>query len=898
MNCTTGVVHVDTSLFSSNVLVDSAVFNRMLASGFPGDRTSRVPLEIVVKKRSFYVGCEERKLDASLKNCFVFPSYLANYCGVLDNDLIRSRVVLNLPIATKVFVSPDSVDDCEVIEKNAMMLEEFLHLQLFVVAPGIPVKLFFNGMKALVKINEIETKEGTSLTSGSALLGSGTQVLISVMQRTTEEKPSEEQSAPQWAILRSIPRRNGDCDSSSMIVELEPTTASQRHWKEGCTLNVLDLKTLLQLKEPEVNEDFLLGNGVSLEVVFSKDVPINCCRSPFSEPTNLWLSPPTKRVLSTANPFFFSSNDDWKIRQLPSWKDVCEVHGETPQALLRSLRFTFQSQSEISNGNVLVFGGKGYGKSAMVAVTLQQLENIHVVRVDCTTQKEFLETLRKSMQEAILCAPSVVFLDNFDVIAPSQKEGNVPAMSDGTTALLQGMLKNFSTTSSLVPKGVISIVATCLCRDSLNERFRSASFFPVNLVISPLIRLTRQCLLKQCIPSASKEEICKISGLLENYTSFDISRFSARLLNSMNANENIVDRAQSISSFFTPLAHSGINFLKGKKVSWESIGGLKKAKQLLYETLVLPLRHPEIFSKLPLKIRSGLLLYGPSGCGKTFIVESLVNAENLNCLVVNGPEVFGKYIGESEQKIRDVFERAQAASPCIVFFDEFDSVAPQRGLDNSGVTDRVVNQLLCYLDGVESRKDVFVVAASSRPDLIDAALLRPGRLDVAVACPIPSSSERREILVNLLQNVSTSLTEKDVQELVNMTPNWTPADLAAMVSSANTAACQKVFAALPSCGSFTTNSSSESAYVIANISSSTSIDKLKDNLKVLTSDHTDSSTVLARMEITMNDFQDALKSTRPSLSQKDIQNFERIEALFSKGQSVVPKNSNTKLTTK
>lgn len=898
MSYTTGVVHVDTSLFSSNVLVDSAVFSRLLASGFSGESNSRVPLEIVVKKRSFYVGCEKRNLDATSKNYFVFPSYLANYCGVLDNDLIRARVLLNLPIATKVFVSPNSVDECEVVEKNAMMLEECLHLQLFVVSPGMPVKLFFNGVKALVKINEVESKEGTPLTSGGALLGSGTQVLISVMQRTAEKKPSEEQSAPQWAIMRSIPRRNGDCDCPSMIVELEPTTASQRHWKEGSTLNVLDLKTLLQLKEPEVNEDFLLGNGVSLEVAFSKDVPPNCCRSPFSEPTNLWLSPPTKRILSTANVNFFSSNDDCKVSQQPSWKEVCEVHGETPQALLRSLRFSFQSQSEICNGNVLVFGGKGYGKSTMVAVTLQQLDNIHVVRVDCTTQKEFLETLRKSMQEAILCAPSVVFLDNFDVIAPSQKEGNVPAMSDGTIALLQGMLRNFSTTFSLVPKGVISIVATCLCRDSLNERFRSASFFPVNLVISPLVRLTRQCLLKQCIPSASKEEISKISGLLENYTSYDISHFSARLLNSMNANKNIVDQAQTISLFFTPLAHSGINFLKGKKVSWESIGGLKKAKKLLYETLVLPLRHPEIFSKLPLKIRSGILLYGPSGCGKTFIVESLVNAENLNCLVVNGPEVFGKYIGESEQKIRDVFERAQAASPCIVFFDEFDSVAPQRGLDNSGVTDRVVNQLLCYLDGVESRKDVFVVAASSRPDLIDAALLRPGRLDVAVACPIPSSSERKEILCNLLQNVSTSLTEKDVQELVDLTPNWTPADLAAMVSSANTAACQKVFTALPSCGSFAANSSTESAYFIADIASSTSVDKIKDNLKVLTSDLTDSSEAIARIEITMDDLQGALQSTRPSLSQKDIRSFERIEALFSKGQSVVPKNSNTKLTTK
>ena len=261
-----------------------------------------------------------------------------------------------------------------------------------------------------------------------------------------------------------------------------------------------------------------------------------------------------------------------------------------------------------------------------------------------------------------------------------------------------------------------------------------------------------------------------------------------------------------------PLALSSVNFLnssnnsskKKKKdsssssgeLSWGAVGGLKKARQILNECIVLPCRYPQIFDKLPLKSRSGVLLYGPSGCGKSYLVACLAAAENLNCIVVNGPEILDKYIGQSEAKIREVFERAQAASPCVLFLDEFDSIAPQRGNDNTGVTDRVVNQLLTYLDGVEARSKVYVVAASSRPDLIDVALLRPGRLDRHVLCGFPTKEERREILKahvlnglpngeKVIQNIGG---EEKLYEISDRhCENWTAADVAALVTSAGVA---------------------------------------------------------------------------------------------------------------
>lgn len=181
---------------------------------------------------------------------------------------------------------------------------------------------------------------------------------------------------------------------------------------------------------------------------------------------------------------------------------------------------------------------------------------------------------------------------------------------------------------------------------------------------------------------------------------------------------------------------AGVQGSEGEKRSWADVGGLAPVCASLREILELPARHPRVFGSAPLRLRTGVLLYGPPGCGKTHVVGVAADACGLRCISVKGPELLNKYIGASEQGVRDVFARAARASPCILFFDEFDAIAPKRGHDNTGVTDRVVNQLLTELDGVEGLEGVFVVAATSRPDLIDAALLRPGRLDRSTPLPL------------------------------------------------------------------------------------------------------------------------------------------------------------------
>ena len=234
---------------------------------------------------------------------------------------------------------------------------------------------------------------------------------------------------------------------------------------------------------------------------------------------------------------------------------------------------------------------------------------------------------------------------------------------------------------------------------------------------------------------------------------------------------------------FTPASLRGVT-LHTSTTSFASIGGLHETRKVLLETLQYPTTYAPLFARSPLRLRSGLLLYGYPGCGKT-LLASAVSAEcGLNFISVKGPEILNKYIGASEKSVRDLFERAKAAKPCILFFDEFDSIAPRRGHDSTGVTDRVVNMLLTLMDGAEGLQGVYVLAATSRPDLIDPALLRPGRLDRSLECGMPDLREREDILAKVSAQLKV---EAGVawNGLAKRTEGYSGADLQALVYNAH-----------------------------------------------------------------------------------------------------------------
>ncbi|KAL8700577.1 MAG: hypothetical protein Q9201_005371 [Fulgogasparrea decipioides] len=230
--------------------------------------------------------------------------------------------------------------------------------------------------------------------------------------------------------------------------------------------------------------------------------------------------------------------------------------------------------------------------------------------------------------------------------------------------------------------------------------------------------------------------------------------------------------------------------LQSSKITFDSIGGLKTTRRTLLETLQYPTLYAPIFAQCPLRLRSGILLYGYPGCGKTLLASAVAGECGLNFISVKGPEILNKYIGASEKGVRDLFERAESARPCVLFFDEFDSIAPKRGHDSTGVTDRVVNQLLTLMDGAEGLSGVYVLAATSRPDLIDPALLRPGRLDKSILCDLPDCDDRLEILQAIsrelrLNSSLVSAQQHGLYEIALRTEGYTGADLQAVVYNAH-----------------------------------------------------------------------------------------------------------------
>lgn len=228
-------------------------------------------------------------------------------------------------------------------------------------------------------------------------------------------------------------------------------------------------------------------------------------------------------------------------------------------------------------------------------------------------------------------------------------------------------------------------------------------------------------------------------------------------------------------------------------VQWSDVGGLDDVKTTLLDMLTLPTRYAALYDQAPVRCRQGAMLVGPPGCGKTMVVHALATETrgSLRFLAVKGPELLSKYIGASEAGVRQVFERAAAASPSVLFFDEIESLAPKRGGDSTGVTDRVVNQMLCYLDGVEDRGRVFVIAATSRPDLVDAALMRPGRFDKICYVGLPDANQKLKICEILAAkfgfspDVKDPTTQQQLRQLVQQLPRlFTCADLHALFSSA------------------------------------------------------------------------------------------------------------------
>ncbi len=264
---------------------------------------------------------------------------------------------------------------------------------------------------------------------------------------------------------------------------------------------------------------------------------------------------------------------------------------------------------------------------------------------------------------------------------------------------------------------------------------------------------------------------------------------SQEVLNNITITVNDFDHAQMEAE---PSAMREV-MVEIPTVTWDEVGGLKKSKQEILESIKWPLSHPEKFNKMGIKPSKGILLYGPPGTGKTLIVQAIATQTNANFISIRGPQLISRWMGESEKAIREIFKKARQVAPCIIFFDELDALAPIRTVDTgSKAMERIVNQLLVEIDGLEILKSVVVVAATNRPDMIDPALIRSGRFDRAVFIGPPSETGREEILKIHTKNIPVS-EDVIINEIAHNTKGYVGADLEAICREAVMIAMREEF---------------------------------------------------------------------------------------------------------
>lgn len=535
--------------------------------------------------------------------------------------------------------------------------------------------------------------------------------------------------------------------------------------------------------------------------------------------TNFCKIPIIPGILPNGAMMTIKRNDDpraW-IKALPVEDGKISVKIELGENLLRSASFiqetAFVSEEEpiyglrskldgvsdfIStsrNSGVMVHGSSGSGKTLFLKHVSKEMREhgIFTKYVPCETKmNEGLDQLclnfNQWVNEALWHEPSLLILDNLDKILPAETENTDSTISNQLTECLMSLFEKIGSQKNTN----VCLMVSGLSKDSFNKQLSMSHVIENYLHLTAPDKATRAIILDEYLLKFLgcdlKFDIMDIVLETEGFLPKDLKVLSDRILYESLHSQDSINRLNpqgmrpiKKSLFEKALANYQPTNLRGVKLeksgtSWADIGGLTEAKRVLLETLEWPTKYAPIFSNCPLRLRSGILLYGYPGCGKTLLANAIAGQCGLNFISIKGPEILNKYIGASEQSVRELFDRALSAKPCILFFDEFDSIAPKRGHDSTGVTDRVVNQMLTQMDGAEGLDGVYVLAATSRPDLIDSALLRPGRLDKSIICDMPNSADRLAILKCIFGKMDLAK-DVDLEKIATKTEGFSGADM-------------------------------------------------------------------------------------------------------------------------
>jgi transitional endoplasmic reticulum ATPase len=463
---------------------------------------------------------------------------------------------------------------------------------------------------------------------------------------------------------------------------------------------------------------------------------------------------------------------------------------------------------------VLLHGPPGTGKTLLAkAVANETNANFYSIGGPEIMSKfygESEERLREIFREAQENAPSIIFIDEIDSIAPKREE----VSGDVEKRIVSQLLTLMDGISS---RGKIVVIGATNRPNAIDPALRRPGRFDREIEIGIPDEKGRQDILQihsRGMPLTEDVDLTSIAKVTHGFVGADLEALSkeaamrslrrilpeidlhqpkipAEILNKIKVTKQDFDEALKDVQ---PSAMREV-LVQRPNVRWEDIGGLQGVKEELAEAIEWPLKHADLFAEADVKPPKGILLYGPPGTGKTLIAKAVATTSEANFISIKGPELLSKWVGESEKGVREVFRKARQAAPCVVFFDEIDAVAPKRGGGGSSgeshVTERVVSQMLTELDGLEDLKGVVVIAATNRADIIDEALLRPGRFDRILEVPPPEKDARKQIF-QIHTKKKPLDSDVNLDKLVDMTDGMTGAEIAAIVNAAAMSAIKEL----------------------------------------------------------------------------------------------------------